>query len=95
MINGIDGTPPPSDGMASLKECCQAGRATMEKMKAYVWGLQFHRDIDYSDNTTCLPAEAREAFENLRLAYRHLEDARMRLGKAIQAIDGGVSCYPK
>lgn len=34
-----------------------------------------------------------ETRANLTLAYRHLEDARMRLGKAIQAIDGGVSCY--
>lgn len=30
---------------------------------------------------------------NIMLAYRHLEDARMRLGKAIQAYDGGVSAY--
>ena len=30
---------------------------------------------------------------NVTLAYRHLEDASMRLGKAIQAIDGGVSVY--
>ncbi len=32
---------------------------------------------------------------NIMLAYRHLEDARMRLGKVIQAYDGGVSCYDK
>ena len=31
---------------------------------------------------------------NIMLAYRHLEDARMRLGKVIQAYDGGTSCYP-
>lgn len=30
---------------------------------------------------------------NITLAYRHMEDARMRLGKAVQAYDGGVSCY--
>jgi len=34
-----------------------------------------------------------EAAANVLLAYRHLEDASMRLGKAIQAIDGGVSVY--
>jgi hypothetical protein len=34
-----------------------------------------------------------EANANVLLAYRHLEDASMRLGKAIQAIDGGVSVY--
>jgi hypothetical protein len=32
---------------------------------------------------------------NLMLAYRHLEDAAMRLGKAVQACDGGKSVYPK
>jgi hypothetical protein len=36
-----------------------------------------------------------EVNANIMLAYRHLEDARMRLGKAIQATEGGVSCYDK
>jgi hypothetical protein len=36
-----------------------------------------------------------EATANLMLAYRHLEDASMRLGKAVQALDGGVSVYDK
>jgi hypothetical protein len=36
-----------------------------------------------------------EATANLTLAYRHLEDASMRLGKVIQALDGGVSVYDK
>jgi hypothetical protein len=32
---------------------------------------------------------------NVMLAYRHLEDAAMRLGKAVQAFDGGQSVYPR
>ena len=36
-----------------------------------------------------------EALANLVLAYRHLEDASMRLGKAIQALDGGASVYDR
>ncbi|MCH8247068.1 MAG: hypothetical protein IH951_11750 [Bacteroidetes bacterium] len=36
-----------------------------------------------------------EMHANLTLAYRHLEDARMRLGKVLQARDGGVSVYDK
>jgi len=36
-----------------------------------------------------------EAVANLMLAYRHLEDASMRLGKVIQALDNGVSVYDK
>ena len=42
-----------------------------------------------------LPGEPGEATANARLAYRHLEDASMRLGKAIQALDGGTSVYDK
>jgi hypothetical protein len=36
-----------------------------------------------------------EMIANIILCYRHLEDATMRLGKAIQAKDGGVSVYDK
>jgi hypothetical protein len=36
-----------------------------------------------------------EASQNIELAFRHLEDCRMRLGKAIQAYDGGTSVYPR
>ena len=36
-----------------------------------------------------------EVMANLTLTYRHLEDASMRLGKTIQAFDGGVSVYDK
>ena len=34
-----------------------------------------------------------EILANITLAYRHLEDARMRIGKSIQAYDGGTSVY--
>jgi hypothetical protein len=34
-----------------------------------------------------------EMHANLTLAYRHLEDAAMRLGKVVQAFDGGKSVY--
>lgn len=40
-------------------------------------------------------ADLGEFNDNIMLAYRHLEDARMRLGKAIQAYDGGISVYDK
>lgn len=40
-------------------------------------------------------ADVGETKANIMLAYRHLEDARMRLGKVVQAQDGGTSVYPK
>lgn len=36
-----------------------------------------------------------EARANIMLAYRHLEDARMRVGKVMQQLQGGVSKYDK
>lgn len=36
-----------------------------------------------------------EVIANTMIAYRHLEDASMRLGKVLQALDGGVSVYDK
>lgn len=40
-------------------------------------------------------ADVGESKANIMLAYRHLEDAAMRLGKVIQAQDGGKSVYDK
>ena len=36
-----------------------------------------------------------EVIANVMLAYRHLVDARMRLGKVFQALEGGVSNNPR
>jgi hypothetical protein len=36
-----------------------------------------------------------EMRDNIVLAYRHLEDAGMRIGKVLQAQDGGTSIYDK
>lgn len=36
-----------------------------------------------------------EIMANLTLAYRHLEDASMRIGKVLQHRNGGVSIYDK
>lgn len=40
-------------------------------------------------------ADKSEIIANLMLSYRHMEDASMRLGKVLQAWDGGVSVYDK
>lgn len=46
-----------------------------------------------SSSEQLLNIDTGEAVANIQLAFRHLEDARMRLGKCIQAIDGGKSVY--
>lgn len=49
------------------------------------------------DDFTRLPETANgpEMRANIMLSFRHLEDARMRLGKVIQAREGGESVYDK
>jgi hypothetical protein len=43
-----------------------------------------------------LPANVNpEVAANAVLAIRHIEDARMRLGKVLQYLGDGVSCYDK
>jgi hypothetical protein len=50
--------------------------------------------IDTMPKLPTIEGETRgEVMANLTLAYRHLEDASMRIGKAIQARDGGKSVY--
>ncbi len=40
-------------------------------------------------------SDSGEMRSNIVLAFRHLEDARMRIGKAIQAFDGGTSVHDR
>jgi hypothetical protein len=68
--------------MESLKDVCNGIRAAIEQVKAEVVALH---DI---------PSNG-EVHENITLSFRHLEDARMRLGKAIQADGDGISIYDK
>lgn len=70
---------------------CESSRVQLKSIAAYVKTL-----VDGLKNTEVDGTEDRgEKIANLMLAYRHLEDASMRLGKAIQAHDGGVSVYDK
>jgi hypothetical protein len=56
-----------------------------------VMALHQHRDFLTPEGIQ----RQNEMHANLTLAYRHIEDAVMRLGKAIQAFDGGKSVYDK
>lgn len=57
--------------------------------------LEIEKKIKSSTKHPCFEDEQThedqhsEMKANLMLAYRHLEDARMRLGKVVQACDGG------
>ena len=75
----------------NFKENCQHMRAILENNKRFVKSLM---DIHFKNEQTSANQHS-EMKANIMLTYRHLEDARMRMGKAIQAYDGGKSVYPK
>jgi len=69
------------------KEDCEALRRDIKAIADRVWELRRPPMGGLG--------EPSEAYANATIAYRKLEDASMRLGKAIQALDGGVSVYDK
>ena len=86
----------PTVGSVDFKEDCQALRAQIEETKKQTLLVIhehpiFDKDLPPADSSINLG----EMQANLKLAFRHLEDAQMRFGKAIQAFDRGKSCYPR
>ena len=71
-----------------MKEEATDIRIEIKKLAAEIWKLQVLA-LGYGIEVK-MPAEV---FANLMLAYRHLEDASMRMGKVLQANDGGISVY--
>ena len=69
-------------------------RSTIKSLGTTVRALSDHPDFigTQADGDV---ADRGEMQANIMLTYRHLEDARMRLGKVIQAQEGGVSIFDK
>lgn len=64
-------------------------RATIKGIAGSLWELK-----EAIAKSELLPSENRgETMANAMLSYRALEDASMRLGKVIQARQGGKSIY--
>ena len=72
-------------------------RGDIELVKSKVKNWMGHPEAEVRLDIDGAPEnrDCGEMVANLELTYRHLEDARMRLGKAVQAYDGGKSCYPR
>jgi len=94
--NVTGSTPSPLGHSAPLPEFvekCNALRGAIKQIGEAILRLKESptlKDGDFPAN-----ADHAEMMANTRLAYRHLEDARMRIGKIIQAYDGGTSVYDK
>jgi len=73
----------------TIKESCNYIRTQLRSIGHQVLSTR----VESSERVAEPGVDRGEVIANLTLSYRHVEDAIMRLGKAIQAIDGGVSCY--
>lgn len=82
-------------GSEDFKEDCFALRARIEETKHQTMLVFREHPVFTAEHSLKPPIESGEMKANLILAFRHLENASMRLGKAIQAFDGGKSCYPQ
>lgn len=83
-------TPQDEDGLINAINAVREGIKTAAK---------FCADLRQNIQRGHFPAreneQPSEVIANVVLSYRHLEDAGMRLGKAIQMRDGGISVYDK
>ena len=71
-----------------LKELCDGIRQDISGIASFVKSFMEHPDMSQKDK---YPNQTSEMKANVMLAYRCLEDARMRVGKILQAAGDGVS----
>ena len=63
------------------------------KIKELAFEVKNTKEFKSNDDDTDGVEDVGEIIANLTLAYRHLEDASMRIGKTIQARNSGVSVF--
>lgn len=85
---------------SNFDDACSTMRGMLREAGRNVLALKNHPQLvvaKIADAPGWLPEDPDrgEMIANVTLAYRHIEDAIMRLGKAIQAYDGGKSVYAK
>lgn len=75
-----------------LREEVEQARGELGAMER---GVRRFLDNGYFTNEQDFRNQHGEMRACIMLAVRHIEDARMRLGKVLQQMDGGVSIYDK
>lgn len=78
--------------MIKFDESCSIVRVQLKELAKISRELMQHEVFKSESDGVRDEGEMRA---NIMLTYRHIEDATMRLGKAIQAFDGGKSVYSK
>ena len=69
---------------------CSKARLAIKEVGDAVKAL---KNNDYIQGEQAFLGQHGEIHANIMLAYRHLEDARMRVGKVMQQLQGGTSKF--
>ncbi len=75
-----------------FKSICHGMRDEIKEFGTSLLMLKCHVVFDEDEKYVGQHGEMKA---NIMLAYRHLEDARMRIGKILQAADDGISILDK
>jgi hypothetical protein len=73
-----------------FNDLCNSLRKSISELESAVLSTHMHKVFNEKEK---VPGQHQEMHANLHLAYRHLEDARTRISKAVLAHAGGVSIY--
>lgn len=74
---------------------CNMVRGAIKDLEKTCRALKDKIVADSRGREDAFPGQASEMLGQITLAFRHLEDARMRVGKVIQYAGDGVSVYDK
>lgn len=91
--SGLDASSPRAAAATSTELAFNEARREIKRIAASVKGL--NDSVKKNEHEKTAVEDRGEVIANLQLAYRALEDASMRVGKAIQAHNGGVSVYDR
>ena len=80
------------DGQMTVKEICDKLRVDIKNSGHLTHAFMTHSVFDRQEMYSGQHGEMKA---NIMLTYRHLEDARMRIGKILQAAGDGVSILDK
>lgn len=80
------------DRESTVKEICDKLRVNIKSIGDLTHALLVHSVFDGEETHSGQHSEMKA---NIMLTYRHLEDARMRAGKILQAAGDGVSIFDK
>lgn len=83
-----------ADPNPDFKELCLRTREYLIQAESMLQALRKQAQLEVFAEWLAADVTG-EMVANVVLAFRHLEDCRMRLGKAVQAFDGGKSVYPR